>query len=206
MRRVEAEVDATAGFSLIEILIAVSLLGLIVFKAVTVARTSNEYVSQESSSLVLEDRARLVLDRLALVIMSCDRQTLEPILNPGHSSEVNYQLRLGIENGDVLWGPPERITLGGAGNSQILWFESPALPGERRAVWSSDVLALLEGEEVNGVDDNGNGLIDEEGLCFAVRGNRVTIRISLGRTSADGANTTKTVETTVTVRNNPVPT
>ena len=54
----------------------------------------------------------------------------------------------------------------------------------------------------NGVDDNGNGLIDEQGLAFTIFRNTVTIRLSLLRLSADGQPIEKTVETTVTCRNN----
>lgn len=192
-----------AGFSLVELLIALSLLSVVLVKATMVMRATGEVASRSASSLITEDKARIVLDRIALAVMSCDRESVAPLLNPGHSTEINYQVSLGVEAGEVVWNEPERITLAGATNNQVLWLQSPDLPGERSVVWSNRVLPLLEGELQNGVDDNGNGLIDEQGLTFFVEGNQVTIRLCLGL-DLEGGTITRSVETTVTIRNNPL--
>jgi hypothetical protein len=59
----------------------------------------------------------------------------------------------------------------------------------------------MEGELANGIDDNGNGVIDEKGLCFVVEGNRVTIRLTIDKPGPDGKHYRRTLETTVTCRN-----
>lgn len=68
-------------------------------------------------------------------------------------------------------------------------------------VWTSLARPFLEGEVLNGVDDNGNGLIDEQGLSFTLFGDSVTIRLSIAQTNPEGEEITQTVETVVTVRN-----
>ena len=68
-------------------------------------------------------------------------------------------------------------------------------------VWSNLVRPFLEGELQNGIDDNGNGLIDEKGLSFVVWKNSVTIRLTLGRQVEGGDWINETVVTTVTCRN-----
>lgn len=196
--------SARSGFTLIEILIVITLLGLILAQVTSVMRTSTSAVSRESSTLVMQDRARVVLDRIALAIMACDRRSLGPLLGGVQTPELNYQVCLGVENGKAVWDSPERISQGGAQGSQVVWVKAPALPDERRVVWSNRVRAFLDGEIPNGIDDNGNGLIDEKGLSFVVEGNKVTIRLSLERTNEDGSTATQQVETTVTVRNNPL--
>jgi hypothetical protein len=63
------------------------------------------------------------------------------------------------------------------------------------------VRELLEGELPNGLDDNGNGLIDESGLSFEIDGDTITIRLTLERFDAEGTLITRTVETAVTLKN-----
>ena len=67
-------------------------------------------------------------------------------------------------------------------------------------VWSSLVRPLLEGEIQNGKDDNGNGLIDEQGLTFVIDGRAIRMRLTIGR---DGESVTheRTVAASVVPRN-----
>jgi hypothetical protein len=83
----------------------------------------------------------------------------------------------------------------------IVWTENPGLVDERRVIRSHWVREYLEGELPNGLDDNGNGLRDERGLCFSIEGDVLTIRITLERRDDDGRIHTKTVQTSVRVRN-----
>jgi hypothetical protein len=67
-------------------------------------------------------------------------------------------------------------------------------------VWSTAVAALLEGELANGLDDNGNGLIDEPGLAFTVDGNDVTVLLTLEREVRGGRSIARTFTSTVRCR------
>ena len=60
---------------------------------------------------------------------------------------------------------------------------------------------LLEGELPNGIDDNGNGLIDEPGFSIDFEGRAVNVRLSLERRGATGRNILRTAETRVRLRN-----
>jgi hypothetical protein len=131
--------------------------------------------------------------------MGANRETLFPDPDsPNHDSRVWYEVSLGVEDGEVVWGDPEEIS--GAG-SQVVWSQNPGQADERRVVWSNVVRPFLEGEIQNGQDDNQNGLIDENGLNFTLQGNRVTIRLTLERAQPDGGAHTQSVETSVTLRN-----
>jgi hypothetical protein len=195
---------ARAGLTIVELVIAFALVGVVLVKVVTISDLTSKSVSRESAALAIEDQARLLLDRLAQALISCDRETLAPVLTGGHTSELNYQYSLGVEGNSVVWSELERITLGGLAGNDLVWMQSPDQPGERRAVLSRNVLPLLIGEEINDEDDNGNGLIDERGLSFEIDGNRVTIRLGLGRLLSDGESTSRSVATTITIRNNPM--
>jgi hypothetical protein len=190
----------------VELMIVLALSSVIAFKAAVLLSSTNEALRGESESLTLEDHARMTLDRIAMAVMSCDRDALAPILSPGHSTGVRYQVSLGVEAGAVVWSDPEEIELTAEnGVPELVWRRNPGAPEEENVVWSRRVQPLLEGEAINGVDDNGNGLVDEEGLNFVVDGNQVTIRLSLGVTFEDGERVTRSLESIVTVRNNPLP-
>ena len=84
---------------------------------------------------------------------------------------------------------------------RVYWSQNPGAENERRVIWTSLVAPYLEGELPNGIDDNGNGLIDEKGLNFVVDRNAITIRLTLERVLDGGEIVSKTVDTTVTCRN-----
>ncbi|MCP3914576.1 MAG: hypothetical protein GY711_03345 [bacterium] len=58
---------------------------------------------------------------------------------------------------------------------------------------STRVAPFLEGEVPNGMDDNGNGLIDEKGFSFVRDRRAMTVRLTL-----EEGDLQKTIETTVT--------
>ena len=190
------------GFSLLEILLAIALLGILVQKAVMIVDGAMTVSSTGTLDTALDDQARLVLRRIAFAVMGSQRDSLDPAAEqPFDSSEIRYQVHLGIQDGEVVWSDPEKIAVSELDDSQLFWTRNPDAPEERRIVWTNAVAPFLEGELPNGMDDNGNGLIDEQGLSFVVERNAVTIRLTLERQGPDGQSFIKTVETTVTCRN-----
>ena len=99
-----------------------------------------------------------------------------------------------------MWSDQERIGLAD-NHTQLVWSQNPGKDEELRVVWCNLVGRYLEGELANGTDDNGNELIDEQGLSFSLQGDQVSIRLTLERQGPDGSFVQKTVETTVTCRN-----
>ena len=190
-----------AGFTLLELGIVMVLLVIVAVKAVMLFDIAAESQTEDTAQVALEDQARRTMDQIAFAVMGANRETLFPDPeSPTYSEDVQYEVSLGVQAGAVVWGDPERIALG-QGNQQVVWSQNPGEPEERRVVWTNVVRPFLEGEFFNGVDDNGNGLIDERGLNFTLQGNRVTIRMTLERTSPDGAVFTQSVSTGVTLRN-----
>ena len=194
--------SSRSGWSLIEALVAVSVLAVVVVKGGMVFSLMDSTAQDQPGNLILEDKANQVVERIALAIIGSDREALFPQFEaPVHTSSVRYNVSLGIQNGVVVWAPPEEIGLQDTG--EVTWRRDPGMPAELRVVWTNLARPFLEGEQVNGVDDNGNGLIDEQGLSFVLVRNSVTIRLSLGRTNENGDQVEHTVETTITVRNRP---
>lgn len=189
-----------AGWTLIETVLAGLLVTGVMTKAAFVVNSALGLASDESASMHYEDQARAVIDRIALAVMSSDRDTLIPQIEELHTNSIKYSFSLGLEDGEIVWSAPEEICMGDGG-STVEWRENPGAAEERRAVWTTLVSPLLEGEEVNGVDDNGNGLIDEDGLSFVLEGQRIVIRLTLRRPEVDGRTVQQTVESVVSCRN-----
>ena len=192
--------SARAGWTLIEVLLAGLLVTGVMTKAAFVVNAALSLAGDETASMHYEDQARAVIDRIALAVMGSDRETLIPQIEEMHTNSIRYSFSLGLEDGEVVWSAPEEIRLGDSGSS-VQWTENPGAAEERRAVWTNLVSPLLEGEAVNGVDDNGNGLIDEDGLSFVLEGERIVIRLTLRRPEVDGRMIEQTVESVVYCRN-----
>lgn len=191
----------SSGFSLVEAIIALALIGLVVTKLTVVMGDAQEAHHQETTSMALEDQAMELIDKIAYAIVGSSRSSLDP--NPAvpfFSPRMRYAISLGVEDGKVVWGDPEEIGLVEE-EGELYWGQNLGLESERRVVWANTVSQLLEDELPNGEDDNGNELADELGLCFVLEGSKVTIRLTLERVDESGERIQVRRETEVTVRN-----
>ncbi len=188
------------GFTTIELMVALALLALVLLKAVIIMDATSSYSSDEATAIAVENQARQTLDRIAYAIMGSDRGTLDPGLeSPSFSARIRYTVSLGVQDGEVVWDDPEEIATPPA-TSDLVWSKNPGAADERRVLWSRIVAPLLQGELQNGVDDNANGLIDEQGLTFVLDGNSVTITLTMAKPNRAGVPVPRTVTTTVTCR------
>jgi len=192
---------ARSGMSMIEVSVALVLLAVVLGKIVLALRMSGEHQQQVAAEEVVEDHAQRVLERIAYALMGADRDSLLPVPAEGLPfSTVDYQISLGLVGGEVVWEDPERIAQPGE-TLTVEWRQNPEQVEERRLVWTNLVRGYLEGELRNGVDDNGNGLVDEKGLAFVIQGNTIWIQLTLERTDRHGKPFLRTVERRVTLRN-----
>jgi len=190
-----------AAFTLLEMVISIGLVALVVTNIVLAMDTSTKAYEVGSSRVEIEEQARRTLDRIALAIMGSSRDGLAPGQeHPLHTSSLTYQLNLGYQDGEAVWSDPERIEREEEA-ALIAWSRNPGAPEEQRVVWTKWVREYMNGEVANGIDDNGNGLIDEKGLSFTINGDLVTIRLTLERVGPDGTALTVPLETQVNVRN-----
>jgi hypothetical protein len=190
-----------AGYTLVEIILAIGLLTILSLNVIWVTRAVSRSSGNGTSNAILEDQAQSVLRRVALAIMRSNRDTLLGALeSPLSSDELRYQVQIGVQDGEIVWDDPEMVGFEDE-QGQVFWSQNPDTAEEMRIVWSNYVAPLLEGEEMNGVDDNGNGLVDEKGLNFVIDRNAVTVRLTMERTNSEGETLTHSVETTVTCRN-----
>ena len=190
-----------AGFTLIEVVVAATLMGLIIANLYMVFGDSSKAIRAKTIEFDTEVEARRVLDRIAMSVIGAERATVDVATEaPLSSNSINYQVSNGFTENAVEFSPVRRIAHDGT--TQISWAESPGSASERKAVWTSHAAQFLAGEIENGIDDNGNGLIDESGLSFDFEGDKmVVIRLTIRRRAPEGTLTTKTLETRVCCRN-----
>lgn len=212
--------DRRAGFSLIELLVSLSLLGVI-GGAVLLAASSTSTAMQSSTTLAdLHALSRRAIERIASELEQTERDDVLPASPaaeaPFHVSEIDFQRTDFVADAVVLENiarigfeyaadePNDGIDNNGNGlvdEGLVVLTESLGLASERRLVLCRNVAETLEGETAgNGADDNGNGLRDEGGLSFDFDGDRVTIRLTLERVAPKGLLLQSSVQRTIAFR------
>jgi prepilin-type N-terminal cleavage/methylation domain-containing protein len=200
--KVHVHNTARGAFTLIELMVAMTLLALVVGNVFMILGQTSKAMGSQSVTFETETQVQRTLDRIAMAIVGSSEDTLYITAEaPAFVSSLNYEANLGMENGLAVWSDPRRIALGTAGSGEVTWFENPDTTSERRIIWSKFVPQFLAGEIANGVDDNGNGLIDESGLSFSKSGRTITIHLTISRPGANGEFVTRTHSAQVTCRN-----
>lgn len=194
---------ARGAFTLVEMSIAIALLGIVIANVYMVLGSSSEAFSAQTTVYETDTSVRRALDRIALLVVGAERNTLyQAPTAPSSTPEINFTQSLGMQDGEVVFGNPQRIALTEDESDRgVTWFENPGAPNERRSVFTRFVKDYLDGEVQNGIDDNGNGVIDERGLNFVLEGALVIIQLTIERQAPDGTWITRTYEARVTCRN-----
>jgi hypothetical protein len=192
---------AKTGSSLLEVVIALTVTAMLLGNIAMVQRATTGAYESSIFSTTLEDRADRTMDRIALAIMSTSVDRLDEVLMaPSFVSSIDYEIVIDAVAGEPIMGTPERIEFD-LPEGLVIWKRDPDTPEEMQAIWTRHVPKLLEGELANGLDDNGNGIADEEGLAFDRSANQITVRLTLRRTDGQGTEYTRTRSRRVTCRN-----
>lgn len=123
----------TTGFTLTEAVMSLALLGVISGSLTMVFRANSRAVHTGSRSSELSALALRGLEEVCERLLSSSREQCDPQLDtPWHTPVVDYQRAVGRAGNAIAWGSPERIEF-----------------------------QYAPGEVDDGVDNDGNGLIDE---------------------------------------------
>jgi len=212
----------SAGYSLIELLLAVTILALILGVLSMTSSANSAAFNSGISRAHLDSQSESAMQRAVAELLIAGRSTLDPQLAPGAATQsLEYAQALELFQGQIVWSPQRRLafeyaaneTNDGADNNgnglvdegRVVLTLDVGTPDERRAVLTNWVPELLEGELPNGLDDNHNGLVDERGFCIErvadAAGEALVVRLSLQRRDANGRPVIKTNQVRVRVRN-----
>lgn len=219
MEPLNRSVRARAGFTLVETMIATTVLAIVLGAVGLTVLHGKENFRQGVSVAVLEARAQRILDRIVEELRYAGRNSLPIVPDlPSGSSSIEFRVCEGYDSAATIWSnrmslarvPDPRDPEDGIDNDndgvvdegQIILTRNLGEFDELDVVIGSGVRRLLEGEVANVADDNGNGLTDEPGLSFLFEGtSSLTIRLSLEAVDPRGQPLVRTVQTSVNLRN-----
>jgi len=193
---------ARAGFTILEVSIAVTLVAVLLFNAMQLIDTASKSGQHTTRQQELDQLADQVIDRIALALMAANEErTLPANSAPFNSELINYATSLGVEDGETVWGDPERIALD-IQDAVVRWLKNPDTNEALQLVWGKNV-SEMQIDELGGnnADDNGNVLIDEKGLSFNIDRGSVQINLTLRQVLDDGTELTASTHTRVAFRN-----
>lgn len=208
------------GFTLVEVCIGSTVLALFLGAIGAVMLSARGVYEQGLSSAALDAQARRTVQRVATELTGAVRGSLPVPLPeaPMGASAITFTTCTGFAGGGMLESTPTRIELrpdprdapDGADNDndgftdeqQVVLVRNAGMGDQTEAVICGNVRRFLQGEVDNMADDNGNGLIDEQGLSFELTGtSTLTIRLTLEGRDGRGLLVARTVETSVHMRN-----
>ena len=220
MRRFRNTSSAGSGFTIPEVVIAVALLVLLLSSAILAASGGLGAFRATQLDVDLESRGRRALDRVALELLCTGTSELQP--DPtgqfgagARNLPLLFRPAAGLNGTAVVWGDQNQLAfedepgevndgLDNDGNGLIddgmLVLTRDMGGNEKRVVLCHGVRELLEGEDANGADDNGNGVTDEAGFNVHRVGDVLFLRLSLEEAGEQG-NVVRTLETSVRLRN-----
>lgn len=208
-----------AGFSLIELMIGLTIAAILATSATMAAAQSFLAFKTAKLNSSLEANVRRSLDRAVRELIGTSFEVITPptLANQFGASDVVFQEVSAIVGSDVVWGNPKRLAFeyedgelddGVDNNGNGLVDEgvlvlrmNDGMANERRIVICHNVRELLEGEEDDGDDDNGNGVIDEAGFNVHRVGDVLTIRLTLEEPSEETGSVMRTLATSIRLRN-----
>lgn len=185
-----------SGFTLVEVMLALTLMAVILLGFTTAVRSSSQTYSSVAVVSGLENDAHDMLDRIADELRLAGTGSPDWAFDPAVPGVVTYNRCLGSFQGTVAWDVPMTLA------------------------------AIADYGEIggDGVDNNGNGLVDEQrlviedpltlaivqewchhvrsgGLVFAKNGNDITVSLTLEKLNPEGALTSYSAATVVSLRN-----
>ena len=123
-----------AGFTVIETMIALVIVGLVLTKLTLVIDQARRAHEEESVSMALDDQALELIDRIAYALYGSDPQKVTPFMEtPLPASEIHFQVSMGVENGEAVWGEPAVIGLTDQGDA-VYWGQNVGVAGARVVV------------------------------------------------------------------------
>jgi prepilin-type N-terminal cleavage/methylation domain-containing protein len=213
------EHTSRAGFTLVEVMISVSIAAILATSATMAAAESYVAYTATTTNSTLETNIRRSLDRVIRELMSTSFDVITPanLDDDFGSNEIVFQEAVAVVDNAIVWGNARRLAFeyedgelddgvdnngnGLVDEGQLVLTRNDGLASEQRIVICHNVSELLDGEEDDGDDDNGNGIIDEAGFNIHQEGDVLTIRLTLEQPSEQVGVVQRTLATSIRLRN-----
>jgi hypothetical protein len=206
---------ARRGASLVETLVSVAI-GALLFSVAGLAmvRTNSTFRVTES----VGEAERLAERSIQTIAREFRDVNRNDVVVAATLDGIEYRRIEGIDGETVTKTPLRRVRLevdprdandgidndrDGRVDEKRVVLATDTSGGGTEAVLVEHVRELLEGELPNGLDDNGNGLVDEPGFCvtYDVLTGVVTLRLTVERSAPESLTVVRTTETATRLRN-----
>jgi prepilin-type N-terminal cleavage/methylation domain-containing protein len=209
----------TGGFTLVELLIALGILCVVLSTAGFVQTRANDASVTMLAQDNAEARARHALDRVAEELTGVGKSLIFPDPNTNFgASAMTFQRATGVSNlGVVQWSNPSRLELlldpheldngvdddsdGLVDEHQLAFTRDVGTAGARTVVLCTGIPELVDGETVNTIDDDGNGVADEAGFNVRRVGDLLTVRICVTSPFSGDQIASTRLETSIVLHN-----
>jgi hypothetical protein len=198
--------------------VGASLLVAIAGVLSTVTLSAERVQSRAAAERDLEVLAQRIVERIGDELRTAHADGfMPPPFAPLGSSSLDYELNEGWVGGAIQWSLPRSLALrpapedpgygndsdgdGRADPGRLVWTSVNDDGEPMQAIWVEGVSEMAASELANGVDDDGNGWIDERGLSFELDGVTLRIRLSLERTLEGGVLLQRSAETAIGLAN-----
>jgi len=206
-----------SGFTALEAAITTAIIGLVLSTLMTFAESSSEAHRAQLVSVGLHDRGKGALERIEVQLQSARLASITPqVESPLFTTVIDFQREVGT-GAVAVWGPTERIGLelddgevddgldndndGMTDERRVVWTRALGTAEEQRSVLARDVPEWGEDGILDGLDDNGNGVIDEPGFFFTFENGALVVSLSLQSDVGQPTHSAGTFEGKIHVRN-----
>jgi hypothetical protein len=219
MVRRHAQGGRLSGFTIIEMMIGILMLVMMMGALGIVSFTGRNAYEQATVMNDLDSRGGRSLARVSEELTTISGAQMNPVPTGNSGSEVlDFVQAVGFAGGNPIWGPNLRIgaeyEVGEVDDG--IDNDRDGLVDERMLVLTRDVASLSpkrvvlvrgvrewgEGEiPNNNIDDNANGVTDEQGFNMHMVGDVVSLRLWLEAVDADNQVVIREIQNTVRLRN-----
>jgi type II secretory pathway pseudopilin PulG len=205
----------TAGFTLLELAVSTGLLGLVVGSALAMSMAGRNAFTQANASVSANAKVRRALERAVSELNWAGADTLSNC--SAGASTVSFQPLESVAGGVAIWGPTRRLQLVPSANDpddgidndgdgvidecDLVLTIDVGGAGERSITLCTQVTEMFPGETLNGLDDNGNAIVDERGFNVESVGDFLTVRLSVAEPGENDRTTASSITTSITLRN-----
>ncbi|QDU67307.1 prepilin-type N-terminal cleavage/methylation domain-containing protein [Engelhardtia mirabilis] len=209
---------AASGFSMIEMLFAISMLAVVLMAATSVGKRGGAAYDSSAVRTQREQDTQRALERALAALTGAASSTFTPTAtgNLG-TSDLSFRTPTAIDATGITWSAPSRLRLeyepqesddgtdedgdGLVDEMRLVLITDEGEANQRMTILIDGVAELGEGEALNLADDDGDGVTDEPGFCIQRVGDVLFVQLrTIG--SVDGAPTLSVaLESRVELRN-----
>lgn len=210
---------ARSGFTVLEMMIVVLMLAVMMSALGVVSFTGRNAYEQATVMNDLDSRGGRALARVSEELTTISGTQMNPIPTGNAGSEVlDFVQAIGFAAGNPIWGPSMRIAAeyetgevddgvdndgdGLVDERMLVLTRDVATPSPKRVVLARGLLEWGDGETPNNnIDDNANGVTDEQGFNMHMVGDVISLRLWLQAVDADNQVVIREIQNTVRLRN-----